>query len=97
MRNYEIMYIIRPTLESEAIKEVVAYFNEILTSNNANVLEFKEWGLRDLAYEIEKHKKGYYVWLKVEADVPAVNEFNRLIRINESVIRYIIVKEGDNY
>ena len=49
MRKYEIMYIIRPSLESEAIKEVVAYFNEVLTSNNANVLEFKEWGLRDLA------------------------------------------------
>ena len=95
MRNYEIMYILRPTLESEAIKEVVAYFNEILTSNNANVLEFKEWGLRDLAYEIEKHKKATTYGLKLKLIMPAVNEFNRLIRINESVIRYIIVKEGE--
>lgn len=95
MKKYEVMYIIRPSLEPEKIKEVVAYFNDVLTSNNANVLELKEWGLRDLAYEIEHHKKGYYVWLKVEADVDAVNEFNRLIRINESIIRYIVVKEGE--
>ena len=95
MRKYEIMYIIRPTLEPEKIKETVAYFNEILNTNNANMLELKEIGLRDLAYEIQHHKKGYYVWLLVEADIETVNEFNRLIRINENIIRYIVVKEGE--
>ena len=95
MRKYEIMYIIRPTLEPEKIKETVSYFNEILNTNNANMLELKEMGLRDLAYEIQHHKKGYYVWLLVEADIETVNEFNRLIRINENIIRYIVVKEGE--
>lgn len=95
MKKYEIMYIIRPTLEEERIKEVINYFNEILTNNGANVLELKEWGLRDLAYEIDHHRKGYYVWLLVEAGNEAVDEFNRLVRINEDIIRYILVKEGE--
>ena len=95
MKKYEIMYIIRPSLEPEKIKETISYFNDVLTSNNANILELKEWGLRDLAYEIDKFHKGYYVWLLVEAGTDAVSEFNRLIRINENIIRYIVVKEGE--
>jgi small subunit ribosomal protein S6 len=52
-------------------------------------------GLKDLAYEIDHHKKGYYVWLKVKANNEAIAEFNRVIRITEDVIRFIVVKEGE--
>lgn len=95
MKKYEVMYIIKPTVEGEKINEIVNYFNNIFTNNNAKILELKEWGLRDLAYEIEHFKKGYYVWLLVEAGNDAVSQFNRLIRINENVIRYIVVKAGE--
>ncbi|NLB84870.1 MAG: 30S ribosomal protein S6 [Acholeplasmataceae bacterium] len=95
MKKYEVMYIIRPTVESDKIKEIVIYFNDVFTSHDAKVLELKEWGLRDLAYEIEHHKKGYYVWLLVEAGNEAIDEFNRVVRINESIIRYLVVKEGE--
>ena len=59
--------------------------------NGAKVLEAKEWGFRELAYEIDHNKRGYYVWLLVEAPVQAVNEFKRVARINEDVIRDIVV------
>ncbi len=95
MRKYEIMYIIRPTVESENIKQIVNNFNEIFVNYASQVLELKELGLKDLAYEIEHHKKGYYVWLLVQATPEAIAEFNRVVRITEEVIRYIVVKEGE--
>lgn len=94
MKKYEVMYIVRPTLDVEEVKQVVSNLNNVLTSNGATITELKEHGLKDLAYEIEKHKKGYYVWLLTEATPEAVNELDRVIRINENLIRHIIVKEG---
>ena len=57
MKKYEIMYIIRPTVESESIKTIVNHFNEIFVSYTSEVLEIKELGLKELAYEIDHHKK----------------------------------------
>ena len=95
MKKYEVMYIVRSTLEAEAVAKEVKSVNEIFTNNGSKVLEVNEWGLRELAYEIEKMRKGYYVVLTVEATVEAVNEFNRLARINENIIRYIVVNAAE--
>ncbi len=95
MKKYEIMYIIRPDFESEQIKTLVASLSNIFTERGSEVLELKEIGLKELAYEIEHMKKGYYVWSLVNATNEAVAEFNRVIRITESVIRYIVVKDGE--
>ena len=95
MKKYEIMYIIRPNLESEETKNVIATLSNIFAERQSEVLELKEIGLKDLAYEINHIKKGYYVWLLVEANNDAINEFNRVVRITEEVIRFIVVKEGE--
>lgn len=95
MRKYELMYIIRPSIEPEAIKEIIANLNNVVTNNGGNILELKEIGLKDLAYEIEKHKKGYYVWLLVEMTIDAINEYKRIISINENIVRNIEVKLGE--
>ena len=58
-------------------------------------LELKEIGLKDLEHEIDHHRKGYYVWLLVDATNEIIEEFNRLIRINEQVIPYLVVKAGE--
>lgn len=95
MRKYELMYIIRPSIEPEAIKEIIANLNNVVTNNGGNILELKEIGLKDLAYEIEKHKKGYYVWLLTEMTIDAINEYKRIISINENIVRNIEVKLGE--
>jgi len=95
MKKYEVMYLVRPTLEVEAVKKIVSDFNTLFTNFGANIVELKELGLKDLAYEIDHHKKGYYVWLLVESGNEAINEFNRVVRINEDIIRFIVVKEGE--
>lgn len=95
MKKYEVMYIVRPNLETEGVKQIVAEFNEIFTSRGSKILELKEIGLKDLAYEINHFTKGYYVYLLVEANNEAIAEFNRVVRITEDVIRDIVVKEGE--
>jgi small subunit ribosomal protein S6 len=95
MKKYEVMYIVRPTLEVDAVKKLIADINMVLTNQQATIVELKEMGLKDLAYEIEHHKKGYYVWLLTEASSEAIKELDRVINITEDIIRHIIVKEGE--
>ncbi|MGM9969479.1 MAG: 30S ribosomal protein S6 [Anaeroplasma sp.] len=95
MKKYEVMYILRSSLDTESIKAEVEAAKAIFTSNNSTVLECKEWGFRDLAYEIEHNKKGYYVWMLVDATVEAVNEFNRIAGYSEKIIRHIVVVDGE--
>jgi len=93
MKEYTGMYIIRPTLEESAIKAIISEISEIFTTRNSKVLEVNEWGIKELAYEIDDFKKGYYVKFKVEATTEAVDEFNHICNIKEDIIRHILVKE----
>ena len=93
MNKYEIMFIVRPDMEEAEIKKTAEEMKKVLTDGKANMLEEKAMGQRELAYEINKCRKGYYVLLNVNATVEAVNEFNRLANIKENVIRHIVVAE----
>ncbi|ASV67774.1 30S ribosomal protein S6 [Cytobacillus sp. FSL W7-1323] len=93
MKKYEVMYIIRPNIEDEAKKSVVERFDAILTDNGAEINESKDWGKRRLAYEINDFRDGYYQLVNINADSKAVDEFTRLAKISEDIIRYIVVKD----
>jgi len=93
MQKYEIIYVLRADLADDARQNAVAYYADILTKNGANIAKADEWGIRDLAYEIQKQSKGYYVVLDIEAPSEAISEFNRLARINENTLRYIAVRD----
>ena len=96
MRKYEIMFIVKPDLEETAIKQVANDMKSVLESNNAKVLELKEMGQRELAYEINKYKTGYYFLFTIETeDLNATKEFDRLSLINENILRHLIVKVED--
>lgn len=95
MRKYEVMYIIRPNIEDEAKKALVERFNNVLSENGAEVTEAKEWGKRRLAYEINDFRDGYYMLLQVNTESAAVQEFDRLAKISEDIIRHIVIKKED--
>ncbi len=95
MRKYEIMYIIRPNIEEEAQTALVERFNTVLTENGAEIAESKVWGKRRLAYEINDFRDGTYMLVKVSSNPEAVQEFERLAKINEDIIRHIVVKEEE--
>lgn len=95
MRKYEIMYIIRPNLDEAATKEVIERFNNVLTDNGATIEKIQEMGKRRLAYEIEDFREGFYVLINVTAEPAAIAEFDRLIKINDNVIRLLITKDEE--
>ena len=98
MNNYEINYIIRPNIEEEAKAELIARFDSILTDNGAEVIESKDWAKRRLAYEIKDFREGIYHIVKISAsDAKAIDEFDRLAKINSDILRHIIVKEEAKY
>jgi len=96
MKNYEIMYIVRPTLGEDEIKKVNENFAKVLTSNGATINETVEMGQRELAYEIKDFKSGYYYVLQISAnDDKAINEFDRLALISSDIVRHLITKKED--
>lgn len=96
MKNYEIMFIVRPTLGEDEIKKVVTTFEKVLTSNGAEITNFKEMGQRELAYEINKFKSGYYfVFTIASKDDKAVNEFSRLGKNSQDIVRLLVTKVED--
>ena len=93
MTNYEIMFIVRPTLSEDEIKGVVKSFEKVLTDNGATEVNVKEMGQRELAYEIKKFKSGYYYVITLEAaDDKAIKEFDRLALISNDIIRHLVTK-----
>ena len=95
MKKYEIMYIIRPNIEDEAKKALVERFNNVLLENGAEASETKDWGKRRLAYEINDFRDGYYQLVNVTSSAAAVQEFSRLAKISEDIIRHIVIKEEE--
>ena len=93
MRKYEIMFIVRPTVSEDELKNVVKNFSDILTNNGANITEAKDMGQRELAYEIKKFKSGYYYLINLESnDDKAIKEFDRLALISNDIVRHLITK-----
>lgn len=95
MKRYEIMYIIRPNLEEEARKALINEVNAIFVKLNSQEPKVDEWGMRDLAYEVNDFKKGYYVVLDVQATYEAVSEVDRVIKIKEDIIRHIVIARDE--
>lgn len=89
------MFIVRPDMEETEIQKTAATMKKVLTDKGSNMLEEKAMGQRELAYEINKFKTGYYYLFVVEATAEAVAEFDRVVRINESLLRHLIIKVED--
>ena len=93
MTNYEITYIIKPDVDDEAKKAIIDKYTKVIADNGGEMVEAKDWGKRRFAYEIEKYREGsYYIMTFTAEDAAAVNEFARLSKIDDSVLRSMTVK-----
>ena len=97
MRKYETMFILNANLEEEVRKQTIENLFGILKTNGAVISEVNEWGVRELAYEINDDKRGYYVVANFETEEGsvAISEFERNCNITSSVYRYIVVRLED--
>ena len=89
---YEFTYVVNPVLEEEQYKEAVEKVNKLFTDNGAEIEEVDEWGLRKLAYEIDKKNSGYYVNMYLTAPVEAIAVVERALRIDDHFMRYLTLK-----
>ena len=92
MTNYEMMFIVKSSNEGEKVKNVAEEVKKIVSADNTKVTEFKEIGLKKLAYPIKKEINGYYYLIHFTALKNAIEEINRKMRINENVLRHLIIK-----
>ena len=92
MNNYEIMFIVKPTLDEAAVKKTFDEMKKVLKDNKAKITSEEEMGQKELAYEIKKHKAGYYFLLNVESTPEAISEFVRKSNISDNVIRHLVTK-----
>ncbi len=89
---YELTYIVNPVLEEDQLKAVVDRYTAFLTENGATVDEVQEWGIKSLAYEIQKKSSGYFVNLYFEGPGAIVAKVERQMTIDDNVIRFLTIK-----
>ena len=96
MTKYEIMFIVKSTMEEDAIKQTSEDVQKLINIKPSKVIEFKEMGRKKLAYPINKEVSGYYFVMTVEATHDTIKEFDRKVSINENILRHLIIKlEGE--
>ena len=92
MNQYETVFILTPVLSDEQMKETVAKFTKLLTDNGAEIVSEEAWGLRKMAYAIEKKSTGFYCLIEFKAEPSVVKTLETGYRRDEKVIRFITVK-----
>jgi len=93
MQAYEVMYIIRPDLDEEAVKANVDKFAEVVNTNGGTELKVDLWGKRRLSYEVKKFNEGFYVLMNFIGEARTVEELERLMKISDAVIRFLTTKK----
>jgi len=95
MRHYETTYILRPNLGEEQFTEIIDRTNAIVTNDGGAIICLDRWGIKRLAYEINREIQGYYVYMNYAAPGKTVDEIERIFRIDDRALRYLTVKLGD--
>jgi len=92
IRHYETMFIVKPTLTDEETQAEIATVKSNIEKNGGEIVSVEDMGTRQLAYEIQKQKRGYYYVVYYKAPSESVKELERLYRVNENIIRFIFIK-----
>ena len=92
MNHYETVFILTPVLSDDQMKETVAKFKKVLTDNGAEILNEEAWGLKKMAYAIDKKSTGFYNLIEFKAEPTVIKTLETAYRRDEKVIRFMTVK-----
>lgn len=95
MNKYEIMFIVRADIDEKTVKDTEKAFEKILTDMKSKIVNTKDMGQRKLAYPIKDQVRGFYYILNVEASSEAVKEFDRKAKIDNNILRHLIIREEE--
>jgi len=91
MPLYEHVFIMRQDLSNTQAEGLVEHFSAVLTDNGGSVSETEYWGVKTMAYKINKNRKGHYAYLRTDAPATAVQEMERLMRLHDYVMRILTI------
>ena len=94
MNKYETIFIVNPNVEEAGVKELIEKFSNII-NNDGKVESVEELGKKKLAYEIKKNSEGNYVLINFEAAPSLITELERVYRITDEVIKFIVVRKDE--
>ena len=92
MNSYEVIFIINPDTDEETTKALIEKFKAIIETEG-HVGSVEEWGRRRLAYPIQDHNDGYYVLIEFESPATFVSELERVLKITDGIIKYLIIRK----
>ena len=95
MNKYEIMFIVRADIDEKTQKDTVSAMEKVLKGFKSKIVENKDMGQKKLAYPINKQVRGNYYVFNVEASAEAVKEFDRKAKIDENILRHIVIREEE--
>ena len=96
MALYEHVFIARQDISNAQAEGLIEHFSQVLKDNGGDVAGFEYWGLRSMAFKINKNRKGHYAFLKSDAPSAAVAEMERLMRLHDDVMRVMTIKVDEH-
>jgi small subunit ribosomal protein S6 len=95
VRDYELMYIVRPDLDEEALRTATDSVETLVKGLGGEVLKTTMWGKRRLAYEVSHHRDGHYVIVQLQLDTTKIGELERVLEIHDTVFRHLLVRRDE--
>lgn len=95
MKAYEVLYILRPEMDEEAIAALTDKFSEVVTNNGGADVTIDKWGKRRLAYEIDDLREGFYILMNFNGEARTAHEVERVMKISDSVVRFLTTKKEE--
>jgi len=92
MPLYEHVMIARQDLSNTQAESLIEHFGTVLSDNDGKLVEHEYWGIKTMAYKINKNRKGHYAFLKTDAPASAIQEMERLMRLHDDVMRVLTIK-----
>ncbi|KAA9009253.1 30S ribosomal protein S6 [Histidinibacterium aquaticum] len=96
MPLYEHVFIARQDLSNAQAEGLIEHFSQVLSDNGGKVVDTEYWGVKTMAYKINKNRKGHYAFLRTDAPAAAVHEMERLMRLHDDVMRVLTIKVDEH-
>jgi small subunit ribosomal protein S6 len=97
MNNYETVFILTPVLSDQQMKEAVDKFKDILVAEGSEIVNIENWGLRKLAYPIQKKSTGFYTLIEFQTDPTVIAKLETQFRRDEKVLRFLTFRQDKNF
>jgi small subunit ribosomal protein S6 len=93
LKNYECTIIVAANTGDDGAKSAAKKYANVITTGSGEITQLEDWGKRKLAYEIDHHQEGHYIFYKLRCDNEVLRELNRLLRLDENILRHMIVRD----